>query len=226
MKTHTSFGAFTIALLGFAAVAARAEEGKAEKIKVVIVDGQNDHAWQETTPYVKKWLEASGRFSVEVATAPARPTGPEKPRNLNNPTVKARYEDELAKFEPILKKYSEAMDQFAPTFEKHDVVLLNYNGDNWSQETREALETLMESGKGGLVVIHAANNSFQRWKEYNDMIGMGWRANTFGERLILDQKGEEIRVDKGKGPSAGHGRKHTFKITIRDNEHPIVQGMP
>ena len=43
----------------------------APKIKVLIVDGQNNHAWQETTPVLKQVLEGSGRFVVDVATSPA-----------------------------------------------------------------------------------------------------------------------------------------------------------
>ncbi len=44
----------------------------APPLKVLIVDGQNNHAWKETTPVLKKLLEESGRFTVEVATAPAK----------------------------------------------------------------------------------------------------------------------------------------------------------
>ena len=40
-------------------------------IKVLIVDGQNNHAWQETTPVLKRLLGAAGRFTVDVATSPA-----------------------------------------------------------------------------------------------------------------------------------------------------------
>ncbi len=39
-------------------------------LKVLIVDGQNNHKWQETTPVLKKQLESSGRFTVDVATTP------------------------------------------------------------------------------------------------------------------------------------------------------------
>lgn len=41
-----------------------------EKIKPLIVDGQNNHNWKGTTPVLKKILEDSGRFTVEVATTP------------------------------------------------------------------------------------------------------------------------------------------------------------
>jgi len=39
-------------------------------IKVLIVDGFSNHHWQQTTQIIKTQLEASGRFSVEVSTAP------------------------------------------------------------------------------------------------------------------------------------------------------------
>ena len=45
----------------------------AEKLKALIVDGQNNHHWQETTPVLKKILEDSGLFNVTVATAPPGP---------------------------------------------------------------------------------------------------------------------------------------------------------
>ena len=44
----------------------------AAPIKVLIVDGQNNHAWQQTTPVLKKILEDSGRFAVDVATTPPK----------------------------------------------------------------------------------------------------------------------------------------------------------
>jgi type 1 glutamine amidotransferase len=44
----------------------------APPIKVLIVDGQNNHDWKKTTPILKKLLEDSGRFTVEVATTPPK----------------------------------------------------------------------------------------------------------------------------------------------------------
>ena len=41
-------------------------------IKVLIIDGQNNHKWQETTPVLKSILEKSGRFTVDVATTPPK----------------------------------------------------------------------------------------------------------------------------------------------------------
>jgi type 1 glutamine amidotransferase len=44
----------------------------AAPLKVLIVDGQNNHAWKETTPVLKKIMEGSGLFTVEVATTPPK----------------------------------------------------------------------------------------------------------------------------------------------------------
>jgi len=44
----------------------------AQPIRVLIVDGQNNHRWQETTPVLKQLLEETGRFSVAVATSPPK----------------------------------------------------------------------------------------------------------------------------------------------------------
>jgi type 1 glutamine amidotransferase len=42
----------------------------AAPMKALIVDGQNNHAWQTTTPLLKQALESSGLFQVDVATSP------------------------------------------------------------------------------------------------------------------------------------------------------------
>jgi type 1 glutamine amidotransferase len=38
--------------------------------KALIIDGQNNHAWQETTPELRKILGGAGRFLVDIATTP------------------------------------------------------------------------------------------------------------------------------------------------------------
>ena len=44
--------------------------GAADKIKVLIVDGQNNHAWAATTPLIKAILENAEIFTVDVSTTP------------------------------------------------------------------------------------------------------------------------------------------------------------
>jgi len=46
--------------------------GASPALKALIVDGQNNHNWQGTTPVLKTILEENGRFTVDVATSPAK----------------------------------------------------------------------------------------------------------------------------------------------------------
>lgn len=68
---------FALLTMLITAAIASAQEGPAkessaqETIRVLLVDGQNNHRWQETTPLIVQTLEGSRRFTVDVATAPA-----------------------------------------------------------------------------------------------------------------------------------------------------------
>jgi type 1 glutamine amidotransferase len=199
MSKLLSWTMLACAVAGVLATQARADDKKADKIRVLIIDGQNNHDWRSTTPWMKKVLEDSGRFSVAVSSFLK---AGDKPGKIA----------ETVAFPPDLSKY--------------DVVLSNYNGDPWPKEFQTALDDWLKSGKGNLVIVHAANNAFGGWKEYNEMIGLGWRGAGAGERLIVDSNGKEVRVEKGKGPSSGHGAMHAFQVTVRDAEHPITKGMP
>lgn len=196
LRNRITIGVLVLLVSAYCATA----EG-AEKIKVLLVDGQNNHNWQATSPFMKKVLEDSGRFTVDVATTPPRPKKGEE------------------------AAYKEAMAKFRPDFKSYDVVVSNYNGDAWPAETQKALEEYLKSGKG-LVIVHAANNSFPGWVEYNQMIGMGWRDNKFGDRVVTDAAGKLLRVEKGQGPGAGHGPQHPFQVVIRNAEHPVTRDMP
>src|SRR5206468_2396656 len=119
-----------------------------------------------------------------------------------------------------------AMKAWRVDLDKYDVVVSNYNGQPWPAEINDALESRLAAGKIGLVIVHAANNAFGGWKEYNQMIGMGWRGANGGERLFLDDKGEPQKEPSGKGDGSGHRYTGPFTVTLRDLSHPIVKGMP
>lgn len=165
-----------------------------EPLRALIVDGQNNHSvWPKTTQMMKKYLEETKKFSVDVATT--------KPDGLD--------------------------PDFKPDFSKYAVVVSNYNGADWPEPTREALTKFVSNG-GGLVVIHAADNAFPEWKEYNEMIGLGgWggRTEKSGPYVFVDDKGSEVRDTKA-GPGGHHGSQHPFEVIVRDASHPITAGMP
>jgi type 1 glutamine amidotransferase len=164
------------------------------KLKVLIVDGQNNHNWKATTPVMKRALDDSGRFSVDVATSPPK---------------------------------GEDLTLWKPDFASHDVVLSNYNGALWSEATRAAFGQYVRGG-GGFVCVHAADNAFSKWREYNEMIGIGgWggRNESSGPYVFLRDDGTIVR-DAGKGRAGSHGPQHEFPVVLRDRVHPITRGMP
>ena len=79
---------------------------------------------------------------------------------------------------------------------------------------------------GGVVVIHAANNAFTGWKEYEQMVGLLWRPPEYGTSLHIDDDGKVVRAVPGQGRGMGHGGQYDWMMTVRAAGHPITQGMP
>src|SRR5436305_13939355 len=98
----------------FAAWAITSSTFAAEPIKVLIVDGQNNHAWRTTTPILKKILEDTKLFSVDVATAPEPPRAVPKPKGPNNEEAQKQYREQLAKFKDNEAKYKRDFSAFRP----------------------------------------------------------------------------------------------------------------
>ena len=167
-------------VLFITAPTARAADSR--KLKALIVDGQNNHAWPVTTPILQAGLESSGRFAVDIATTP--PPG-------------------------------QNMDGFKPIFSKYDVVVLNYNGAEWPDATKQAFEDYMKNG-GGMVSVHAADNSFPGWAEYNKMIGVGgWGGRNASSGAMLRWRDGKAAKDTNGGGGT-HGAYFSFVVETRD----------
>lgn len=202
----------------------------AEKLRALIVDGQNNHNWQSTTPVLKWSLEQSGRFDVDVSTTPAR--APRAPQPPKNPTA-----DQTAAFEAAKSKWQqekketearseELWKKWAPKFSQYAVVISNYNGDLWPEPVQKDFVDYVRSG-GGFVSVHAADNAFPEWREYNEMIGVGgWGGrNEKSGPMIRFREGKFIE-DQTPGSGGTHGVQHEFVVETRDPEHPILKGLP
>lgn len=120
---------------------------------------------------------------------------------------------------------AEAWADWNPEFSAYDVVLLAYNGEMWPEGVRTDFEEYI-SGGGTAIVQHAANNPFRGWEAYEQMVGLLWRGNDGGHGSFWDEEDGVVRIPPGEGKGAGHGRLHDWQITIRDESHPIVAGMP
>ena len=81
----------------------------AQSIKVLLVDGQNNHAWATTSPVMKKVLEDAGLFTVEIATAPRQ--GGDM----------ATFKPDFAKFQVVVSNYNGELwsAQTQEAFEKY-----------------------------------------------------------------------------------------------------------
>ena len=187
MNTRLSKLAFTLFAFGMVSSSLYA----ADKLKVLIIDGQNNHDWKTTTPIMKWALEQTGRFTVDVSTAPSDTIG----------------------------------NEWQPKFANYDVVVGNYNGQTWPEAVRKSFVAYVRNG-GGFVSVHAADNSFGDWPEYNEMIGVGgWGGrNEKSGPMLYWQDGKIVR-DISPGDGGTHGANHEFVVETRA-EHPIMKGLP
>ncbi len=168
-------------------------------LRALIIDGQNNHQnWPITTPMWKAYLEETGRFTVDIMTSQH-----ETPQSTD--------------------------PDFLPVFSDYDVVLSNFGfrAAPWPEETKVAFDEYLNAG-GGFVVVHAANNCFPEWPEYNRAIGLGgWggRNESDGPYVYYTHDHELVRDDT-PGPGGAHGPQSPFLITLRDTKHPITAGLP
>jgi uncharacterized protein len=83
---------------------------------------------------------------------------------------------------------------------KYALIFSDYNGPEWSELAQRNFEAAVRSGTG-LLVLHAADNAFTGWVEYEKMVAMLWREGT------------------------SHGEFHEFPVTYVDRRHPVTQGL-
>lgn len=203
----------------------------AEKLKLLIVDGQNNHAWKETTPVLKAILEESGRFEVAVSTSPpSPPRAPRPPKDKKDEAAKAKYVEAMKAWQKevdqVKKQSAAKWEAWTPKFSDYDVVVSNYNGELWPEPVRLSFEKYVSEG-GGFVSVHAADNSFPQWEAYNEMIavgGWGGRSELSGPYLRL-RDGKWIK-DMTPGRGGSHGSQHAFLVETQAPDHPIMKGLP
>jgi len=192
MKTSLFVAAFVVTSLFAPASHA------AGPIKVMLLDGESGgtyHAWQLTTPVLKKELDETGLFQVEVVTAP--PAGAD-------------------------------FSAFKPEWNKYQVIVWNYDApnDRWPQALKDSFEQYVKNG-GGVVIVHASDNAFGSWEQFNEMIGVGgWRGRDEKTGPHWIYKDGKLTADNTPGSAGQHGNRIPYQVTLRDTEHPIVKGLP
>lgn len=82
----------------------------------------------------------------------------------------------------------------------YDLFFVDYNGPDWGEQARIHFASAVQNGTG-VLIYHAADNSFPGWVEYEKIVGLAWRDGT------------------------GHGEFHEFTVHVTKPDHPIVQGV-
>ncbi len=118
------------------------------------------------------------------------------------------------------------MSGFNPEFTRYKLVVLDYNGDSWTEETKTAFLEYVRNG-GGVVIYNEAGNAFPTWEEYNNMIGLGggeFRNELNGPCVYFIRN--EMVIDTAKGTGGSRGERHEFEVRTRITDHPITSGFP
>ena len=168
----------------------------AEPLKVLLVDGQNNHNWVQTSPVLKAILEEGGLCKVDVSTAPD-----------NKAT-----EDKWA--------------AWRPKFADYQVVVSNYNGKLWPEDVRDAFEKYVSGGGGFVPVHAANNSfpEWPAYNEMIGLGGWGGRSEKSGPYLRL--RDNKWTPDTTPGRGGSHGAKHEYVMTAQAPTHPIMAGVP
>ncbi len=115
---------------------------------------------------------------------------------------------------------------FKPDFSKYQVIVLNYDAQDWPESIKTPFEAFIKNG-GGLVAVHAAETAFPNWKEFNEMVGVsGFRGRTDKDGPLWFMKDGKLVSDTTPGPAGAHGNRVPYLVTVEDPNHPITKGLP
>jgi uncharacterized protein len=159
----------------------------------LIVTGQSNHNWQESSAVLKQILDNTGLFSCDITITPGK---------------------------------GGDMSTFNPDFSKYKLVVMDYVGDSWSDETRAAFVNYVSNG-GGVVIYHESCMAFPEWKEYNEMTGLGgWMNRNEKDGPYMYYRNNRLVVDTVSGPAGSHGDAREFLVRTRNMDHPVTRGLP
>ena len=168
----------------------------AEKLRALIVDGQNNHGnWSQTTPMMKKYLEDSGLFTVDVVTHAPKGEDPA--------------------FKPAFKNYAVVVSNFghgaAPWPAETQTAFEDYvRGGGGFVSVHAADNSFPE---------------WPAYNQMIGLGGWGNRNEKSGPYVYYNDEGTLVR-DTAAGPGGSHGPQWPFVIIVRDTAHPITKGMP
>ncbi len=118
-------------------------------VRVLLITGQNNHNWKQTTPLIVESLKATNRFEIEV-TEKFEAFPPER----------------LEEFDVLFSHWN--------LWKLRDKIPAELD---WSPEMRKAYVDFVKNGKGH-VAMHAGSSTFYQWEDYQDICVATWTKGT------------------------------------------------
>ena len=171
------------------------------KLRLLIVDGFSNHAWQQNTLLLRGILSSAGLFTVDVSTMPP----------MDSPAW-AAWRPHFAAYDAVIQMCN---DINPPPTTKQPA---------WPERVKTDFVHYVRNG-GGVYIYHSAENAFVGWTDYEAIVGLCWRNAAYGSALQLTSSGEISRIPPGTGRATGHGPRGNVLVT-RLGEEPIHAGMP
>jgi type 1 glutamine amidotransferase len=153
------------------AAAAAAAINPADKVRVLILTGANNHDWKATTAALKTAFAANPRFAVTVT---------ETPWGMNPA--------DLANYDVLISNWN--------TFGKKDEERKQYE---WDGAMKAAFLKWFKDG-GGFFVLHAGSSMFYDWDDFQKLTAGAWGAETFhphNQTFTLNIVDKEHPITKG-----------------------------
>ncbi|MCA9084929.1 MAG: ThuA domain-containing protein [Planctomycetaceae bacterium] len=147
----------------------------AEPLKALIVDGQNNHkVWPETTKMMKSYLEETGRFTVDIATAAPQGTDP-------------NFHPQFSKYDVVISNFGHGAAAWPEATQK---AFEDYVAGGGGFVCVHAADNSFPE--------------WQAYNEMIGLGGWGGRSEKSGPYVYLNDKGEIVRdTSPGKGGNHG-----------------------
>jgi hypothetical protein len=185
-------------------LAATAGAAAPAPMKIMLLTGQSSryHDWTKSSPLVKKYLEDTGRFAVDVVTTPAHGGDMSgfAPKFSDYAAVVMIYEGD---------EWPGATKQAFVDYMKNGGGLVTlHDTDNAFPYWKEFNEMIAVGG----------------WGFKKDGVNIGARDDTWGPKIRW--RDGRMVLDSTTPGTSGHPARHDFPLVVRTPEHPIVRGLP
>jgi type 1 glutamine amidotransferase len=168
----------------------------ADRLKALIVDGQNNHDnWPETTKMMKRYLEDTGHFTVDVVTHAPKGEDPS--------------------FRPAFSDYQVVVSNFG-----HGAAAWPAETRTAFEDYMRS-----GGGFVAVHAADNSFPDWAAYNQMIGLGGWGGRNEKSGPYVYYSDDGKIVR-DESPGPGGSHGPQAPFAIIVRDPDHPVTKGMP